>query len=114
MAHYQSRLPAIAAELEPRTKAILAKAAEMTAGKAQARVPVDTGRLRNQIHVEYDETLGAFEVLAGDARQKDFAFYAHVVEHGSVFKGARPFLVPAAEEVRGELVALGREGLAGL
>jgi HK97 gp10 family phage protein len=110
MAHYQSRIPAIAAELEPRTKAILAEAAGLVVEGAKARVPVDTGRLHNQIHSEYNETLGAFQVLAGDARAKDFAFYAHIIERGSVFKGARPFLVPAAEQVRAELVTLGRKG----
>ena len=114
MAHFQSRLPQVAAEISPRTRAVIAEIAEAVEERAKEKVPKVTGRLHDQIHTEYDEALGAYEVLAGDAREKDFAFYGHIVEHGSVVASPHPFMVPAAEEVRGEMGVIGREGFAGL
>lgn len=108
---FQSRLPEIAAELGARIRIIEEKTAGLVEAGAKDRVEVDTGRLKGQIHVEHDEETGGFLVLAGDARSKDFAFYGHIVEHGGVDTPARPFLMPAAEAVRGQIIGLGVEEL---
>lgn len=90
----ESRLPEIIAELLPAIEAAERAGAEVIAQAAKARVPVDSGRLRNAIHVETGPD-GAY-VVAGDRE----AFYGHIVEHGGVNHSPHPFLVPALEENR--------------
>lgn len=105
---YKSRLPEIAAELLPRLEAAAAEAAGIIEQAAKARVPVDTGRLRNAIHVEHDD--GGFAVIAGDTE----TFYGHIVEHGGNNTAARPFMIPALEESRGAIQKLAKTALSGL
>ena len=97
---YRSRLPQITARLAAEMRAAEEAAAELVAERARQRVPVNTGRLRDAIHVEHDDD-GA-TVVAGDTE----AFYGHIVEHGGVRQAAHPFLVPALEESRDEALAL--------
>jgi HK97 gp10 family phage protein len=96
----KSRLPEIAAELVAKANAIPGAGAELVVAHAKDRVPVDTGRLRDAIHVEESE--GGHMVVAGDKQ----AFYGHIVEHGSRNTPPHPFLIPAAEESRKEIEAL--------
>jgi HK97 gp10 family phage protein len=95
----RSRIPQITREMEPAVAAALRFAAEQVADAAKARVPIETGKLRNAIHVERDGHL-EFQVLAGDAD----VFYGHIVEHGGAHTGPQPFLVPALEAKRHEVV----------
>ena len=106
---YTSKLPRIAASLVPKLDAAAASAAEIVAGRARDRVPVNTGRLRDAIHVERDG-VSTYAVVAGDTE----AFYGHIVEHGSVHTPAHPFLVPALEESRKEALAIAAAALRAL
>lgn len=87
----KSRIPEIIAELPVSVDAAIKEGAEAIAEDAQERVPVDSGALREAIHVEKIE--GGYSVVAGD----DNAFYGHIVEHGGVRTPPRPFLIPAFE-----------------
>jgi HK97 gp10 family phage protein len=95
----KSRLPQIAVEIDIVVDEALERGAENVAHAAQVRVPVDTGKLRDAIHVE-SEREGKY-VVAGDGGE---VFYGHMVEHGTTRQPPRPFLVPALEESRNEVV----------
>ena len=97
---YRSRIPQITAQLKVEMEAAEKAAAELIEQRAKERVPVDTGRLRDAIHVEHDEDGAA--VVAGDTE----AFYGHIIEHGGVRQPAHPFLVPALEESRADALVL--------
>lgn len=74
-------------------------AAQEVSQSAKDRVPVRTGRLLQAIHVEPSDE-GA-TVIAGDHD----VFYGHMVEHGTTHSPPHPFLVPALEEHREDIVA---------
>lgn len=95
----KSRIPEITASLTPRTREALRPGAEMISVEAKGRVPVETGALRNAIHVEPDQA--GWAVVAGDQK----AFYGHIVENGSVHAPPHPFLVPALESQKEAVVA---------
>jgi HK97 gp10 family phage protein len=95
----KSRFPQIVAALDPSMMAATKAAAEVIAQRAKDRVPVESGELRDAIHV-VDEDEG-HSVVAGDTD----AFYGHMVEFGTTHTAARPFLIPAAEETRPEVEA---------
>jgi HK97 gp10 family phage protein len=97
---FRSRLPLIAGKLEAEMRAAELAGAHLIEQRAKQRVPVNTGRLRDAIHVESDDDGAA--VVAGDTE----AFYGHIVEHGGVRQAAHPFLIPAAEESRDEVVKI--------
>ena len=60
-------------------------------------------------HTERTGT-GEVSVIAGDSD----VFYGHLVEFGTTHTPARPFLIPAAEANREEVVASVRAALKGL
>src|SRR3954462_6851228 len=97
---YRSRLPKIIAELAATMDGISEAGALFVAERAKQRVPVETGRLRDAIHVEKDG-FASHAVVAGNGQ----AFYGHIVEHGSVKMPPHPFLIPALEESRAEIEA---------
>jgi len=97
---FRSRIPQITAEMVPALEAAMSAGAELIAARAKQRVPVATGRLRDAIHVEAED--GGFAVIAGDTE----AFYGHIIEHGGARVPAHPFLIPAAEESREEVIGL--------
>ena len=90
-----SRLKHIAATLDEQLDVAIRNTAEAIASGAQSRVPVDSGALRDSIHVDKVGD-GSYAVIAGNTK----AFYGHIIEHGSVRTPPRPFLVPAAEAER--------------
>jgi HK97 gp10 family phage protein len=96
----KSRLPEIVLELRPRMSAVVKEGAETVAESAKARVPVDTGALQKSIKARRSRQL-EYTVGVGE-------FYGFFVEFGTVKHAAQPFLVPALEEHRDEIVALGR------
>lgn len=105
MIHVQlySRIPEIIGDLDPdapELNAALKEGAEAIAADARDRVPVDEGTLRDAIHVEAVDH--GYSVVAGD----DEAFYGHIVEFGGVRTTARPFLVPAGEARREDVLGL--------
>ncbi len=96
----RSRIPEIALSLNPRVHAAIGAGAEAIAAEAKARVPVETGTLRDAIHVEPEGD--GFSVVAGD----NDAFYGHIVEHGSsTGLPPHPFLIPAAESQKDAIAA---------
>jgi len=97
---YSSRLPQIALSLDERIDTALRIGAEGIASAAKSRVPVATHALQNAIHVERI-TEGEYAVVAGD----DDAFYGHIVENGSVNTAPQPFLIPALEAERDNVLA---------
>lgn len=105
----KSRLPEIVAELRPRVSAAVKEASEHVADEAKMRVPVDTGDLRDAIHVERGGP-ATYSVLAGDSD----AFYGHMVEFGTSRTAPRPFMVPAAEASRAVAEAMVTAVLRGL
>ena len=98
---YRSRIPQITAKMIPVLEAAVTEAAQLVEDRAKQRVPVNTGRLRDAIHIEHTG-LGEVTVVAGDTE----AFYGHIVEHGGRYTPARPFLLPAGEESRDDAVKL--------
>lgn len=99
MPQSKSRLPEIIAELPVAIRAALVMSAQKIAQDAKDRVPVETGRLRDAIHVELTEE--GVEVVAGDHD----VFYGHMIEHGTTHSPPHPFLVPALEENKSEVIA---------
>lgn len=87
----QSRIPQIIGELDDKLLEGVTALAEQIAEGARERVPVETGALRDAIHVRVEDDQVA--VVAGD----NMAFYGHMVENGTVKAPAHPFLVPAFE-----------------
>lgn len=104
----KSRLPQIAASLDPKVTAAMRAGAETIESEAKARVPVASGDLRDAIHVEVDGD--DVYVIAGD----DQVFYGHLVELGTTLVPARPFLIPALEARRETVVAAVAAALKGL
>jgi len=74
----------------------LEKAAEVVANEARRRVPVRSGKLKDTIRVVRlrDSDARNVRIYAGN-RKKGGAYYAHIVERGSVKMRAKPFLRPA-------------------
>ena len=90
-----SRLDNIAASLDEEIETPIRALAEMIEQEAKARVPVDSGDLRDAIHSDKLKD-GTYAVIAGAKG----VFYGHIVENGSVKSAPHPFLVPAFESVR--------------
>ena len=95
---YKSRIPEINAGMAVKLDAALKAGAERIAQEAKNRVPVSSGKLRDAIHTEKAED--GYEVIAGS----DEVFYGHIVEHGGAYVGARPFMIPALEELREQII----------
>jgi HK97 gp10 family phage protein len=100
-----SRLPEIAAELQPKVSAAVKTGAEIIAEAADANL-VAGGHLRTDdlgqaIHVEHAGP-AEYRVVAGNEK----AFYGHMVENGTSHSPPYPFLVPAVEENEDTVVYL--------
>jgi HK97 gp10 family phage protein len=105
----KSRLPMITAQLRPRVSAAVKEAAETIAVGAKERVHVDSGDLRDSIHVERTGA-AEYSVIAGDEN----VFYGHLEEFGTSHSPPHPFLVPAAEAGRSVAAGLVTAALRGL
>lgn len=68
------------------------RTADKVAELARQLAPVDTGELRNSIHVEQNERPGFYDIVAS-------APHAVYVEFGTHKAPAQPFLVPALRHV---------------
>jgi HK97 gp10 family phage protein len=89
-----SRLDEIAARALRDADIQLEQVAERVARNAKARAPRRTGRLAESITTER-ESATTVNVIA------DFPWF--LIEHGTSRAGARPFMVPAAEQERDAL-----------
>lgn len=98
-----SRISEIVASLGPEVAKAVEAGADLVAQSAKDRVPVDTGRLKDAIHVEPDPEDAGFAVVAGNNK----VFYGNMVEHGgAVNRAPHPFLIPALEADRPAIEAL--------
>ena len=101
----------ITAEIEKKAMDRLQKAGELVADRARLNVPVDTGKLKASIRVvrlKGDPKLDV-RVYAG-SREKGGAFYAHMVEYGTVKMRARPYLRPALNVVKSSIMNIMENG----
>lgn len=101
----QSRIPQIIGELDDKLLEGVTDLAERVAEGARNRVPVETGALRDAIHVVVKDDQVA--VVAGD----NVASYGHMIENGTVKAPPHPFLVPAFEAERPNLAEIVGERL---
>jgi len=102
---------AITIEVEKRAMDRLEKAGEVVADRARQNVPVQTGTLKDSIRVtrlKGDPKLN-IRVYAGN-RKKGGAFYAHMVEYGTVKMRARPYLRPALNAAKGQIMNIMEKG----
>jgi HK97 gp10 family phage protein len=90
-----SRFNVIAAHLDEAVDLAMRQLAEEVVTGAKSRVPVDTGKLRDAIHIDHRDD-GEYAIVAGDTD----AWYGHIVEHGGTKTPPHPFLIPAAEAAR--------------
>lgn len=77
------------------------------AEEAQRRVPVRTGKLKSTIKWDIDEANLTGYVMAGGKQ----AFYAHFPEFGTISMAAEPYLRPALDKYRRDIVATYRDQL---
>jgi len=86
---------ALAPEIEKAVAGASVKAAEAVAADARRLVPVDSGELQASIKAMKSKFKdGGAIILAGNKK----AFYAHMIEYGTVKKAAKPFLRPALKK----------------
>lgn len=78
----------------------VAEAAAAIEGKAANLAPVDSGNLRNSM---YRKDISDMRVEVGNT-----ADYAVYVEFGTRFMGAQPYLIPAVDETRKQIMRIAR------
>jgi HK97 gp10 family phage protein len=92
----------------------LREAAKVVAAEARARVPVETGTLRDSIKVRALKgkrgSVGA-SVESGEGQFKDESFYGAFIEFGTRNAPAKPFLRPAAKSKQPACVAVVAEAI---
>jgi HK97 gp10 family phage protein len=104
-----NRFPQIIAELEAKADLATRAVAERIEQEAKQRVHVNSGDLRDEIHVDREESK-KYYVVAGDTD----VFYGHMEEFGTRHSSAHPFLVPALEANRDTALATFKAALRGL
>ena len=104
-------LEGITAEIEKTAMDRLEKAAEGIAARARQKVPIDSGKLKDTIRVVRlkGDPKQDVRVYAG-SRDKGGAFYAHMVEYGTAKMKARPFLRPALNESKADIMSIMENG----
>lgn len=111
------RLPEIIRELETEVeKAVRLAVEELVVPTAKSLVPKDSGDLAAAIHTEL--ALEGLYVIAGgrvtgdrDVYYGRFVERGHEIEHGGAHVAPRPFLVPALEMHREEIVERAAEAV---
>lgn len=114
-AKLKSRIPQIVTDLKVLVDEAVVEGAHWVRDSAEERLRVHrrTQELENQLHVDDRKREGVY-VVAGDPKDPSFAFYGHMLEHGTTNAPPYPFLVPSLEEHREGIVALARWKLRGL
>lgn len=87
--------PQIVIALPGATGAVVRKVAAAVQTEAKDRAAVDTGFMRDSIHIKMQSETEAL-VIAG-------AYYSIYVEMGTRHMAAQPFMAPAADAVRSNL-----------
>lgn len=88
----RSRIPQVSAQVRRRAEQVVAKAALDIEAQAKMRAPVDTGLLKNSIHVEPRSPL--------ERNVSSPVHYSVYQEFGTRHMAAQPYMTPAAEFVR--------------
>jgi HK97 gp10 family phage protein len=101
----KSRIPQIIVEIDIRIAEVIDRGTDQVERDAKARVPRKTSKLHDAIHK--DPRKDGTYVVGGD----DEAWYGHLVEYGTVRTTPQPFLVPALEENRQDIVDDGQRAL---
>ena len=97
-----SKLEALSRSAPERVDQAIAKIADDTLAQAQVRCPVDTGNLKNSLHVEPPKRLG-------ERRVSDGTEYGVYVELGTSRMSAQPFMLPGVlAAVKGFGAAIGK------
>lgn len=91
LANVKKMLNSVNARVASNTKAEQERVANAIAEKARALVPVDTGELRDSIHVQND-TLGSIVIAGTD--------HGASVEYGTARQAAQPYMRPAVKSVK--------------
>jgi len=78
--------------------ALVEEVAQDVVDYAQASAPVDTGFLRDSIHVEPGDDAMSRNVVVG-------AFYGVYQEFGTRFQSGTPFLIPGVEQAAEDVPA---------
>lgn len=104
----------ITTEIEKTAMDRLETAAGYVMGRARQLVPVDSGNLRESIRVvrlKGDQRQNV-RVYAGNRKRRNEggAFYAHMVEFGTVNMPAKPFLRPAFNECKNRIKDIVQNG----
>lgn len=94
---HSSRIPMVMAAVAAKAALYVAKAAHDIEAHAKDRAPVDTGFLKNSIAARQEAPL-AWVVEVG----ADYGIYQ---EFGTRRMAARPYLIPAVEQVRPSYIA---------
>ena len=99
----------ITTQIENKAMDGLEKACEQIADRARGMVPVDSGLLKSSIRVRRlkgDPYLDV-RVYAGYRVQGGGGpFYAHMIEFGTKKLSKRPFLRPALDSVKGNVISI--------
>ncbi|WP_143272182.1 HK97-gp10 family putative phage morphogenesis protein [Anaerovibrio sp. JC8] len=107
-------LEALGENIQSSVKSTLKDCGEMLVNEAKSRCPVDTGRLRDSIHMEAKAKGTKIQVVA-DATDNEGRAYGKIVEFSPLIN--RPFLYPALDALRSEikdkLIQAVRDGLKG-
>lgn len=101
------------AEVERKGKEALESGGETIAQTARSLCPVDTGRLRDSIHVEVSAKGARVSVVADAENPKNGVKYARIVEFSP--KINKPYMIPAydahKQEVRESVIDAIREAV---
>jgi HK97 gp10 family phage protein len=103
---YSSRIPEIIAENPQRATALAKMIADRTTEAAKGAAPVETGALKESLHIEGLENQGGAAVMA--------VWYWFFLEFGTVNAPAKPFLLPAFEAAVASLPVDAKAVFAGL
>lgn len=105
---YASQLgPTGTSEMRERLKDVLLPHAELVRDLAKSRAPVQTGRLRGAIVAE-KAPVGkpGVNIRVKKSSKEGGAWYARLVEKGTVKMAARPFFNPAIRAARPQIVPM--------
>ncbi len=98
-----NRFPNTALATKQAVQMLVEKATADIAARAAATAPIDTGALAESIAYKVEGTFNGAEGVAYTNQE-----YAAYQEFGTVRNRAQPYMRPAVEQTRSELITLGK------